>query len=197
MGARLACRVLRRVRTQGSNVAAKRAGPRPAILRGMSQPNFIVSTADVAESTDRYPNSDEDLAACRAIGRAAGLQRIGLHVCRVPPGHRVSYPHAEEDEEEFVFVLSGQISAWINGELFAVKTGDLVAFSAGTGICHTFINDGNHGCVLLVGGESSKPHNRIYYPNNPERRVDLRPEQWWDDVPNHAMGTHDGKPRGR
>jgi hypothetical protein len=68
---------------------------------------------------------------------------------RVPPGHRVSWPHAEEKEEEFVFVLEGEIDAWIDGALYRMKRGDLAAFPAGTGICHTFLNNGKHEATLL------------------------------------------------
>ena len=50
---------------------------------------FIVSSADVPETTHRYPSSDEPMAPARAIGRAAGLRRIGLHVQRVPSGARI------------------------------------------------------------------------------------------------------------
>ena len=65
------------------------------------RPPFIVSTRDVAEDAGTgYPGSDERLSFGRPIGRAAGLERIGLHVERLPPGHRTSWPHAEEKEEE-------------------------------------------------------------------------------------------------
>jgi hypothetical protein len=43
-----------------------------------------------------------------AIGPAAGLLKIGLHVQRVPRGYRISWPHAESKEEEFVYVLAGE-----------------------------------------------------------------------------------------
>jgi len=50
-----------------------------------SRPPFIISTADVPETTHRYPNSDEPMAPKRAIARAAGLLNVGLHIQRVPP----------------------------------------------------------------------------------------------------------------
>ena len=160
----------------------------------MSRPPFILSPADVAEYTHRYPNSDEDMGPKRGIGSAAGLRRIGINVQRLPPGHRSSWPHAEEDEEEFVYVLEGQVDAWIDGELHPMRAGDLAAFPAGTGICHTFINNGDQDAVLLVGGEASKPGSRIYYPLHPKRRNDIPPNAWWDDVPARPLGPHDGVP---
>jgi uncharacterized cupin superfamily protein len=158
------------------------------------RPPFIVSTADVPEKTHRYPNSDEPMGPLRAIGRAAGLRRIGIRVQRLPPGHRSSWPHAEEKEEEFVYVLDGEVDAWIDGELHRMKAGDLAAFPAGTGICHTFLNNGEREATLLVGGEANKADNRIYYPQHPQRRGDLPWSEWWDDIPARPRGSHDGMP---
>ncbi|MBK6696899.1 MAG: cupin domain-containing protein [Myxococcales bacterium] len=158
------------------------------------RPPFILSSADVPEKSGKYPNSDEPLAPARAIGRAAGLLRIGLHVQRVAPGQRVSWPHAEEDEEEFVYVLDGEIDAWVDGELHRMSAGDLAAFPAGTGICHTFLNNGSHEATLLVGGEARKPDSRIFYPLHPQRKADMPWSNWWDGAPARPQGPHDGKP---
>ena len=161
------------------------------------RPQFVIRTADVPEKVSRYPDSDEDLAHGREIGRMAGLLRIGLHVKRLSAGHRLSYPHAEESEEEFVYVLEGAVDAWIDGELYPMERGDLAAFPAGTGIAHTFINNGTSEAVLLVGGEGNKSDNRIVYPRNPERRAQLPWSHWWDDAPARPLGPHDGKPTAR
>lgn len=163
----------------------------------MARPPFIIAASDVPEKDSAYPDSDERLSFGRAIGRAAGLTRIGLHVERVPPGRRTSYPHAESDEEEFVYVLEGTIDAWIDGHVHRMVAGDLAAFPAGTGICHTFLNDGDRDALLLVGGERPKATNRIYYPVNPERKGQISRSEWWDDVPSAPQGPHDGKPRPR
>jgi uncharacterized cupin superfamily protein len=161
----------------------------------MDRPPFIISTTDVPEADRTYPDSDERLGFGRRIGRAAGLERIGLHVERVPPGRRTSYPHAEGDEEEFVYVLDGEIDAWVDGHLHPMVKGDLAAFPAGTGVCHTFLNNGDRDALLLVGGERSKPGNRIYYPLNPERKPQVPAGEWWEEVPLGPQGPHDGRPR--
>ncbi|MDB4941096.1 MAG: Hemolysin [Labilithrix sp.] len=158
-----------------------------------ARPPFIVSTADVPETTHRYPERpDEPMASGRAIGRAAGLKNVGLHVVRVQPGQRTSFPHAESHEEEFAFVLEGSLDAWLDGVLHPIAAGDLVALPAGTGICHTFINNGDREARLLVGGDSDKEANRIFYPKNLEVRS--RRKDWWSDVPIGPQGPHDGLP---
>lgn len=159
------------------------------------RPPFILSSSDVAEEDGSYPDDDERFSFRRAIGRAAGLERIGVHIERLPPGRRTSWPHAESDEEELVYVLEGDVDAWIDGELYPMSKGDLAAFPAGTGIAHTFLNNGDVDALLLVGGERTKPSNRIVYPLHEQRRAQLEDEQWWDDAPKRERGPHDGVPR--
>jgi uncharacterized cupin superfamily protein len=161
------------------------------------RPKFIVSTEDVSEIERRLPGSDEMLGLNRALGRAAGLERIGLHLKRMLPGQRSTLPHAEEKEEEFAYVLEGTLLAWIDGEVFPLKKGDLVAFPAGTGIAHAIINDSEKEALLLVGGETTKPENRLTYPLNPERRQQLAAGKWWENPPPRKLGPHDGKPKAR
>lgn len=158
------------------------------------RPAFLIAAESVPETRHRYPNSEEFTGAQRSIGRAAGLKKIGVNLLRLPPGERSSWPHAEEKEEEFVYVLEGEVDAWIDGNLHTMKPGDLAAFPAGTGICHCFINNGEHDVLLMVGGEASRPDNRIYYPLHPHRRNDLPASEWWRDVPERYLGPHDGMP---
>jgi uncharacterized cupin superfamily protein len=159
-----------------------------------ARPSFIISSHEVPESTHVYPQSKEPMGPVRRVGKAAGLARIGINVQRLPPGTRSSWPHAEENEEEFVYVLQGEVDAWVNGHLHRMLAGDLAAFSAGTGIAHCFINNGPKEALLLVGGEAPKAGSRIFYPLNPSRRADMKPEEWWADVPQQELGPHNGLP---
>jgi uncharacterized cupin superfamily protein len=130
----------------------------------------------------------------RQLGKEAGLERIGINIQRLPPGSRSSWPHAEENEEEFVYVIAGEVDAWIDGNIHKMKPGDLAAFPAGTGISHCFINNSSSEVVLLVGGEAPKAGSRIFYPLNPSRRSDMDPANWWSGVPTRELGPHDGLP---
>jgi uncharacterized cupin superfamily protein len=159
-----------------------------------NRPSFIVSARELPESTHVYPQSTEKMGPLRRPGKVAGLERIGINLQRLPPGTRSSWPHAEENEEEFVYVLEGEVDAWIDGHLHRMVAGELAAFPAGTGISHCFINNGEREALLLVGGEAPKQGSRIFYPLNPSRRADMQPSDWWEDVPRHPLGPHDGLP---
>src|SRR5688572_9826092 len=80
-----ACR--REVRGAGGRVSAPHSW---TTLRVMSRPPFIIASADVPEQSHAYPGSNEYTAPKRSIGHAAGLERIGLNLTRVPPGARTS-----------------------------------------------------------------------------------------------------------
>jgi uncharacterized cupin superfamily protein len=114
-----------------------------------------------------YPDSPERFSIGAPLARGLRLNRLGIHHERLPPGRRTSYPHAESDEEEFIYVLEGYPEVWINGYLWKLEPGDSVGFPAGTGICHTFLNNTEQEVRLLVVGEANKKFNRIYYPLNP------------------------------
>ena len=159
-----------------------------------SRPPFIVRSAELPEYRHVYPQSEEPMAPVRSLSQAAGLQRIGINLQRLLPGTRSSWPHAESLEEEFVYVISGAVEAWIDGHLHPLVAGDFVGFPAGTGICHCFINNGAEEALLLVGGDVPLAGNRITYPLNPSRRMDLKPEDWWHDAPAQPLGPHDGLP---
>lgn len=141
---------------------------------------------------NRYSGHDEPMGYDASLGHALGLTRIGIHHRRVPPGQRISFPHAESAEEEFVYVIEGSPDVWLDGTLHRLGPGDAVGFPAGSGIAHTFINNSGAEVRLLVVGEASKAENRIVYPLNPERRP-LR-DDWWDEAPERPLGPHDGRP---
>lgn len=159
----------------------------------MDRPDFIGNYRDLMDADDcAYPGSNELLSQGAPIGRKLGLKAIGLHVETLAPGRRTSWPHAEEKEEEFVYVLEGRPQAWIDGDVHDLREGDLVAFPAGTGVAHTILNNTDAVVRLLVGGESL-PGNRIVYPLHPARNAECKAKDWlWEDAPERPLGPHDG-----
>lgn len=141
---------------------------------------------------EKFSGTDELRSINASFGAHFGLQRLGIHHERLPPGRRTSFPHAESAEEEFVYVLEGEPDVWLDGRLHRLKPGDGVGFPAGTGLAHSFLNNTDADVRLLVVGETAKAENRIIYPVNLERKA-LR-DDWWDDVPDRVLGDHDGMP---
>jgi uncharacterized cupin superfamily protein len=158
------------------------------------RPDFIFHYSTVMkEDNAHYPGSDELLCINANLGRAAGFERVGISVDVLPPGRRTSWPHAEADEEEFVFVLEGHPQAWIDGVLHDLGPGDFVGFPAGTGIAHTIINNTDETVRLLVGGDKSRKGSRAHYPLHPKRNEEIG-DLHWRDAPTVLKGDHDGLP---
>lgn len=105
---------------------------------------------------NHYPGSDEIQSISASFAARFGLMRLGIHHERIPPGRRVSWPHAEADEEEFVYVIEGEQDLWADGHIKRLKPDTGIAFPAGTGLAHTFINNTDKGVRLPVVGEASR-----------------------------------------
>lgn len=163
----------------------------------MNRPDFIGNYKDFIEADNsHYRGSDELLSIGCPIGRKLGLKKIGIHIETLLPGRRTSWPHAESEEEEFAYVLEGRPHVWIDGNIYELSPGDFVAFPSGTGITHTFLNNTDSTCLLLVGGEANKDTNKIFYPLHPERNKQCQEKgTLWEDYPKRALGPHDGIPK--
>jgi uncharacterized cupin superfamily protein len=160
----------------------------------MQRPAFIRHWTELEGPDDSHYADDTELMGIGApLGSTFGLKRIGIHHVRLLPGRRTSYPHAESAEEEFVYVLEGTPDAWIDGHLHRLAPGDSVGFPAGTGICHSFLNNTREEVRLMVIGEATKPENRLHYPLNAEHQATRNDS--WTDWPERPIGPHDGKAR--
>ena len=77
-----------------------------------------------------YPGSDEAFSHRAAFSPHFNLMRLGINHERLEPGRRTSWPHAEADEEEFIYVLEGEPDLWLDGHVRRLKPGDGVGFAA-------------------------------------------------------------------
>jgi len=162
--------------------------------RKRSRPDLVANWRDIlGKDEGGYPNSAEKHGIDALYGRRARFSRIGIHAEILPPGRRTSFPHAERDEEEWVYVVSGTVQCWINGWLHEMTEGDFVGFEARTDICHAIINNSSEDAILLVGAEAARTRNQFWYPLHPHRDKETG-ELFWADHPKPKLGPHDGLP---
>jgi uncharacterized cupin superfamily protein len=167
-------------------------GSRAGTRRGL--PDFVVPWRRIlGKDKGGYPGSAEMHGIDAPFGRRARFSRIGIHLEILKPGRRTSFPHAERDEDEFVYVVSGTVDAWNDGFVTAMDTGDFIGWRAGTGITHTILNNSDREAVLLVGGEASRQKAQIWYPLHPHRDKETG-DAFWADHPQVKLGPHDGLP---
>ncbi len=148
------------------------------------RPPFVGSTRDLQQE---LRHRGERFLVAR-LGAELGLERIGVNHETIDPGGSSSRPHAHSDDEEFVFVLAGEPTLWVDGHVSRLAKGDAVAFPAGTGIAHCLLNETDAPIELLIVGEHS-PEDRVAYPLDPDA-THPRP---WRDAPTRPLGPHPGR----
>jgi len=86
------------------------------------------------------------------LGNAGGLTDFGVNLMRLPPGGWSSQRHWHTHEDEFVFVLQGELVLIEDGGETLLKAGDAAAFPKGAGNGHHMINRGTETAVYLEAG---------------------------------------------
>ncbi len=178
-------------RKRGPNTAAP--GDTTGCKKG--KPPHTANWRDIlgVGSQSSYPNSKEEHGIDALFNPLSRFSRIGIHVEVLKPGHRTSWPHAERDEEEFVYVSDGKVDCWLDGHIHPMTEGDFVGWESRTGITHVLINNSDEDAILIVGGEASRMRNQYWYPFHPHRNKEVGKE-YWHDHPVPKLGPHDGLP---
>lgn len=76
----------------------------------------------------------------RALGNACGLTRIGINLTTLMPGKESSMRHWHTHEDEFVFVLDGEVVLRTNAGEQVLRAGECAGFPAGREDGHQFVN---------------------------------------------------------
>ena len=74
------------------------------------------------------------------LGDAGGLADFGVNLMRLPPGNWSSQRHWHSDEDEFVYLLSGEVVLVEDGGETVRRAGDCAAFPKSSGNGHHLIN---------------------------------------------------------
>jgi uncharacterized cupin superfamily protein len=92
----------------------------------------------------------------RRLGVAAGLDQFGVNLTTLKPGAASALRHWHEKEDEFVFLLEGELVLVEDGGETLLKAGDAAGFKANSGNGHHLINRTDRDAVLLEIGTRSK-----------------------------------------
>jgi uncharacterized cupin superfamily protein len=90
------------------------------------------------------------------LGNAGGLTDFGVNLMRLPPGSWSSQRHWHSAEDEFVYVLEGEVTLIEDGGAQTLlRAGDCAAFPKGSGNGHHMINRSGAMAVYLEVGTRS------------------------------------------
>jgi uncharacterized cupin superfamily protein len=88
----------------------------------------------------------------RRLGDAGGLSDFGVNLMTLPPGGWSSQRHWHSHEDEFVYVLEGELVLVEDNSEVPLRAGDCAAFPKGTGNGHHLINRSAATAVYLEVG---------------------------------------------
>jgi uncharacterized cupin superfamily protein len=98
----------------------------------------------------------------KRLGNAAGLDQFGVNLTTLRPGAASALRHWHQQEDEFVYVLEGELVLIENEGESVLGPGDAVGFKANTPNGHHLINKSDRPAVYLEIGTRSR-HERVVY----------------------------------
>ena len=148
-------------------------------------PKIDIESAPTRFGTTYPPPYDEP---CRdrkrwKLGDAGGISQFGVNLMRLPPGVWTSQRHWHTAEDEFVWVLEGEVVLVENAGETVLRAGDCAAFPAGVANGHHIQNRSAQEAVLLEVGSRREAEDGCDYPD-----IDMVIHPG-EEMPRHRDGT--------
>ena len=86
------------------------------------------------------------------LGNVAGLTQFGVNLTRLKPGAASALRHWHEQEDEFIYVVEGEITLVEDDGEVVLKAGDCAGFKAGVAIGHHLVNKSQRDAAYLEVG---------------------------------------------
>ncbi len=137
--------------------------PAPKPLRA---PALDPATVATVAKTD-YPEPFRALVAGRErrrLGDALGLRNFGVNLTRLKPGSASSQRHWHTKQDEFVYVLEGEVVLVTDAGEQVLTAGMAAGFPAGRRDGHHLVNRGARDALFLEIGDRT-PGDEGDYPD--------------------------------
>ena len=122
----------------------------------------------------------------RVLGDAFGLTRYGVNLVELSPGTWSSQRHWHTHEDEFVFVVSGELTLITDAGEQKLGPGMVAGFPAGDSDGHHLVNNSGETASYLEIGDRN-PQDEVFYPD-----IDLLYKANTDSE--HEFTNRDGVP---
>ena len=129
-------------------------------------PKIDIAKAPV-RTTTIYPDQFKSVCAGRekaALGNLAGLTQFGVNLTRLKPGAASALRHWHESEDEFVYVLEGEITLIEDDGEKPLRPGEAAGFKAGVANGHQLVNKTEQDALYIEIGTRAAA-DRITYPD--------------------------------
>ncbi|HEY9736883.1 MAG TPA: cupin domain-containing protein [Trichocoleus sp.] len=149
---------------------------------------MIIDLQTVPQRTGTvYPDPFKSLLAGRIkqkVGDAAGLRNFGVNVVTLAPGSVSALRHWHEKQDEFVYVIEGELTLITEEGEQILTAGAMAGFAAGRANGHQLMNRSAAPAVYLEIGDRT-PGDTAHYPDDDLQAV-AGPEGW---ILTHKDGT--------
>ncbi|MFZ0840752.1 MAG: cupin domain-containing protein [Xanthobacteraceae bacterium] len=129
-------------------------------------PKVDISKAKVRTGSN-YPPQFQNVVQGReksVLGDLVGLTQFGVNLTRLKPGAGSALRHWHENEDEFVYILEGELVLVEDEGETLLRTGDAAGFKAGVANGHHLVNRTQRDAVYLEIGTRA-PTERAHYPD--------------------------------
>lgn len=107
--------------------------------------------------------------AKRRIGNALGLTHFGVNLVRLAPGTASAQRHWHTTEDEFVYILEGEVELVTDAGAQTLTAGTAAGFPAGRPDGHHLVNRSKQDVLYLEVGDRRPESDEVNYPD-----IDLR-----------------------
>jgi uncharacterized cupin superfamily protein len=130
-------------------------------------PKIDIDAALTRFGTGYPPPFDEPCKARKrwTLGDMAGLSQFGVNLLRLAPGVWSSQRHWHTAEDEFVWVVEGEVVLVTDEGEEVLRAGDCAGFKAGVANGHHLQNRSGVEAVLLEIGTRDPKHDGCDYPD--------------------------------
>jgi uncharacterized cupin superfamily protein len=120
-------------------------------------PKIDIAAVPARQGSSYPPPFDEPCAARsrQRLGDAGGLRDFGVNLMTLPPGSWSSLRHWHSEEDEFVYVLKGEVTLKVDAGATILRAGDCATFPKATGNGHHLVNTSPAVAVFLEVGTRS------------------------------------------
>ena len=128
-------------------------------------PAFDPATLPESNATS-YPDKFKPLNSRRwnrRLGDHVGLKNFGVNLTRVEPGAQTSARHAHSRQDEFIWVIEGEVVLETDEGAQILGAGMCAGFPASGGNAHRFVNRTDSDVLLLIVGDRT-PFDEVTYP---------------------------------
>ena len=126
---------------------------------------YVLTKSDIDNTTETkhvHQFNEQAIRHTVSLSDMVGLTKCGLHLVRVEAGDETTTHHYHEESDEFIYMLSGELSLRYGDEQYQLSAGDFVGFPA-HGAPHSMRNDSDGDATYLMGG-SRPPIDMTIYP---------------------------------